>query len=218
MNWLKSILLYLLIMAEYVSFFYVILGKQVDYKKNKRVIGISVLAIIIANVSAIWGNVDTTVATSILSVFIFALIVYDGGIVNSLCQSIFAFSYISIFEIMIEYINTKVLCINGYNNSIVYTVIVLIMLWLYYFIIGKRISKEALLVSNKIYILMSFVLFIINLMLSFFSYVLTYLIALKWFDVGILLLSLGGSVIGIIFLILVYYLRIFHNSNSLDCG
>lgn len=55
---------------------------------------------------------------------------------------------------------------------------------------------------------MTLVLFIINLMLSFFSYVLTYLIALKWFDVGILLLSLGGSVIGIIFLILVYYLKI----------
>ncbi|MGN0154500.1 MAG: sensor histidine kinase, partial [Lachnospiraceae bacterium] len=110
---------------------------------------------------------------------------------------------------MLELTIYLVLKPSGLNNSVLENMIMLVIsaiLWLYYFVIGKRLEQTLFQLPIKIWYLLDCIMLILTAMMEFFSYVIVEeLPEGRVTGAGELLVISGGSLICILLLAMIYY-------------
>ncbi len=204
MEVLLNLLLYVTIIIEYLSFYYTIFGKRRSDKKYRR--NIIMIVINIASVLCIIyvNRLDVTFLLALIASIANVTGVYHLLWLESINLFFIAFPLLTILESVIEYIFLCFISVNTNIISIVYTALVIALLWIYFFLLGRKLERNAFVLKPKMNIIISFPLFIITAMLSFFTYSLAEVLNTKPGILGLGLVMVGGGIIFVAFLLMIY--------------
>lgn len=92
--------------------------------------------------------------------------------------------------------------------NIVYTVVVVAIIWIYYWTIGRRIDKDAFLLPGKMSLVVAAALFAIEAMISYFTFVLVDVLQIDGEMIGLGIVIAGGVVIVVLILLMIYYFNV----------
>ena len=208
MNNLVNILTYLLVIVEYFSFFYVIYGKrrQDKWHKNKLFIG---FINIICLTCIVWiGKTEVTLIVALVMSVINISLTYHLLWPEAVSLYFLAFLMLSILESVTGYFLKYLLHLNGDGISLTYLIFVIGLLWIYYFFLGRNIERDAFILKPKMNIILSLFLLIIIAMLSYFTYALTEVLSIRQGLFGLGLVTVGGGIIFVSFLLMIYYFNV----------
>ncbi len=208
MNILVNTSLYLLIIIEYFSFFYVIYGKRKRYKRHRNRFYIIIIDIVCFLCIAWIGKTETTLIMALIISVINISIIYHLLWNEAISLFFLAFLMLSILESVTGYFLKYFLHMNGDAISLTYLIFVIGLLWIYYLIIGRKIERDAFILEPKMNIILSLLLLIIIAMLSYFTYALTEVLSTGQGLFGLGLVTVGGGIIFVSFLLMIYYFNV----------
>lgn len=208
MNVLVNILLYLLIIIEYFSFFYVIYGKrrQNEWLKNQF---FNVFINFVCLTCIVWiGKTEITLIVALIMSVINISLTYHLLWPEAAGLYFLAFLMLSILESVTGYFLKYFLHMKGDGISLTYLILVIGLLWIYYFFLGRNIERDAFILKPKMNIILSLFLLIIIAMLTYFAYALTEVLNTRQGLFGLGLVTFGGGIIFVAFLLMIYYFNV----------
>jgi hypothetical protein len=208
MKVLVNLLLYIIIIIEYLSFYYVIFGKRRSGKNCEKNVIITVVNIVVICCVIYINRLDTTLILALIASVVNIVGVYHLLWLESINLFLIAFPLLTILESVIEYFLNYFIKIDADTVSVIYTFGVIALLWIYYFSLGRKIERNAFVLKPKMNIIISIPLFIITAMLSFFTYSLTEILNTKQGILGLGLVMVGSGVLFIAFLLMIYYFNV----------
>ena len=174
-------------------------------KITKTEIMLLLLIIFLVSMLKGMGTGLNTIPIIVLS-FILIYILFEDKVLNLFKVWFVSVLAAALLETLPFYL-VQIMGVREPYTGIFSSIIVILLLWLYYFFIGRRLPKEMFDFSIKIWILIIIVLILLVLMQSFFNYCLVFSDNKKVQKIFIILI--GSGVIAIILLVatLVYYLN-----------
>ena len=100
------------------------------------------------------------------------------------------------------------------GNALPCLIIIIIILWLYYLLIGKNLNKDAFQITEHVWLIVASVMIILCLLITYFTFLLTEIIVPKGKLIGIVLITSGSLTIFILNYILIYYFNTKQNFQS----
>ena len=203
---LWMLVLYALTYVEWISFYCVVLKEKLTKPTRKKlVVFLLLLTLRIAGI-VFWGH-RAGLFDAVWIVFSCSF--FTIRIFQALKKWLFSLVVILVLE-------TSVACVlrafSVYETSsqvigaIKCASIVLIIIWIYYLMIGKKIAKEHLVLSQKVWYLFIGVLLVIMMMMGYFSFVLSEIPNLTMLRVGSVIILFGGlSISGMIMAVIYYF-------------
>lgn len=207
-NIIINIVLYFLIIVEYISFFYVIFGKRSMVGKNSTLYFLVVANIIFLCIIICEKNQEATTDLALIISLLYIVAIYYLSWGEALSLFLVAFPLLSIIENAIGYYFNYFLHINEYFISIICMMLIIGLLWIYYLLKGKENERDAFVLPTKMNMIMSVFLFTIVAMYSYFTFALTEVIHLKMGLVGLGLVVISGMVMFFSFLSMIYYFNV----------
>lgn len=197
-----------LAIVEKISFCYVILKKRRQKVPWKKGAGLAATVIIFL---ALWlqGYGYYPVLYIMLEAICFFLVqfLYGMGLTESVRIWLFTFSFLAIVENVI--INIKNLIVGQQSQffSIFFcSIVVILFLWLYHVLIGKKIDREKFQLPVRLWVLVEGILFVYMLMVTYFSHLLKFIQPVRLVIIGAVLSVLGGvGTFGTILAIMYYF-------------
>lgn len=204
----EQIIRYLLIFLEYFSFFYVIFRKRTRKISKRNIVMIlacCMLVIIGMRFQLELEENITPFSTILLIVFIILYYIFDISVIEMIGLALEQWLMISMIELSLYVVFEQHGLKEGALDNIV-MLSIMMFLWLYYIVIGRRIEPYLFQVPIKVLYLLDFIMFILTAMMEFFSYIIVMeLTKSHVVAIGKLLVMLGGSLICILLVTMVYF-------------
>lgn len=193
---------------ENVSFCYVVLKKRRKKAPWEKGVGL-VGAVILFFVLWVWGFGYYPVLFVALNAVIVFLIQYLYGmfLVEAFRIWFFMFSFLSIVENVFGCIADLIVGLqSSFLDIFLCSIETILFLWLYHFLIGKKIDREKFQLPVRLWILTECLLFIYMLMVTYFSQLLKLIRPARLVLLGEVLAVLGGiGTFGLILAIMYYF-------------
>lgn len=199
------VLLYILIIIEYISFYYVFFGKR-QFGKGKWskwiCLGIDLFSIVfLLNVN----QMGLVLVLALIGAIINVSALFDITFMENLKLFLLCYPMLTILESIIQYGLNYYLELNNRSITIIYTIIIIGITWIYYALARRKIEKSSFVLPTAISLLLSAVLFIIVAMITYFTYALTEILHTANGKLGLGLVTVGGGIIFILVLLMIYY-------------
>ena len=165
-------ILFLLINIEYISFYYVFWGKRANIKYDWKMLVTLCISVLLLVLSIGIGNLDILCVPAIISGVLINSQIYRLRVSETIKLALVSFPLLSILESIFEFILMYGVKLDPEYVNIVYTVVVVAIIWIYYWTIGRRIDKDAFLLPGKMSLVVAAALFAIEAMISYFTFVL----------------------------------------------
>lgn len=194
-----------ILIIEYFSFFYIIFRKALRTYSWKRIVygGIITLTLLCASLRE-WNITLLLLFGLFISIFVVYLL-FEVSVKETIKLYLVAFPALSILESIVEYFFKMVLDFGKIERIIAYMISIVLGLWLYYFILGRKLEREAFQMSGWLWLIISIVMFLLVGMISYFTYVLMEVVGTPQKNMGLLLLTAGGFAIFILMYVMLYY-------------
>lgn len=203
---LLLLVLYALTYVEWISFYCVVLKEKITKPTKKNLIVFLVLLTLRVVGIVFWGH----------RYFVFDIV----WIV--FCCSFFSMTFLQALKkwallfVVLLVLETSAACVlrafATYDlklqviGAIECASVVISIIWFYYFLIGRKINKEHLVLPKNVWCLFIGVILVIMLMMSYFSFVLSEIPELKMIKTGSIIILLGGlSIWGMIMAVIYYF-------------
>lgn len=205
MEKLLTVLFFIVVIVEYASFYYIVLRKKIKVSK-KRGIGLLCISIILAlDVLKEW-KLDDEILTMMM--FFILLSLFDVKIGENIKFCLFALVVLGVWETVVHAILNAVITLGELEVTIVYITIIIVGLWIYYLLLGRKLNLKALQLPTKVWGIIVCIMLILEVMISYFSFVLTKIPLGKKTILGIILISCGGMAICILLFAMIYYFNV----------
>ncbi len=142
-------ILFLLINIEYVSFYYVFWGKRANIKYDWKMLVTLCISVLLLVLSIRIGNLDILCVPAIISGVLINSQIYRLRVSETIKLALVSFPLLSILESIFEFILMYGVKLDPEYVNIVYTVVVVAIIWIYYWTIGRRIDKDAFTFARK---------------------------------------------------------------------
>lgn len=194
-----------LVIVEYFSFFYTLLRIELRGFSRKQLIwgGISLVCMVGLSLRE-WSFMPFYFTGLLISIGMNCLL-YEKPSVNIFKLHITAYPALSILEAIFIYVIENIADIGKRGNSIVCLLCVIAMLWFYYFLIGKKLDRTAFSMTNRVWLIVSVLMFLIFGLISFFTFILTKLTGMREKTAGMIMITTGGLSIFILIYVMIYY-------------
>lgn len=201
-------ILFLLINIEYVSFYYVFWGKRANIKYDWKLLVTLCISVLLLVLSIGIGNLDILCVPAIISGVLINSQIYRLRVSETIKLVLVSFPLLSILESIFEFILMYGVKLEPEYVNIVYTVVVVAIIWTYYWTIGRRIDRDAFLLPGKMSLVVSAALFAIEAMISYFTFVLVDVLQIDGEMIGLGIVIASGVVIVVLILLMIYYLNV----------
>lgn len=203
-----NVLILIVIIIEYVSFFYTIMRKKLRAcSRNRTIEGGMVLLFLFFISFRDWDRVRLLWLGLFVSVVVVYLL-YEISLKEIIKLYFVAFPALSILESVVGYLLEVTIGLGETQRIIAYMVCIIAGLWVYYGILGRKLDREAFQMSEWIWAIISGVMFLLEGMLSYFTYVLMEISRMPQRNMGLLLLTTGGFAIFVLIYVMLYYFNI----------
>lgn len=204
MQWI-NVAACLIIVAEYLSFYYVFLGKR-ELNRNKKIYICLAIGDIIAMVIQCMSEKSGLIFLCITAMesFIHVMLIYKIKWGEMLNTFFFTFPLLSIIESIFVFFIDSCTKMNDDQSGIFSIILTVILIWGFYEIIGKKLDREAFILPKKINALLSIVMFTIVIMFVYFTYIIQEAADIRYPHVAIGLAIVGGIIILTMVLIMIY--------------
>jgi len=207
-EWQEQFVRYSLCFFENYSFFYIIFRK--DFRRLlKRDIAVIIICYILLFIRLPFGlGLDgdaTPFSGRLFIICIMLYIIFEVSIAEMIGLALGQWLILSMLEMALfvglEYFDLKTSVLDNITMIIIF-----LCLWSYYFVIGKRLEKKSLHLPVRMWYLLDGIMFILTAMMQFFSYVIVEeLPGGQVMEAGKVFVVLGGSLICILLLAMIYY-------------
>lgn len=198
----------ILLNLEFFSLFFALYGVRKHDVKGVRqyvaLVATNALATIILSIYVSSGVLIIIVPAMI---FINQLIYWDITFGDYLGLFMVAFFLITFVENFGEWFLENFLNLNEMSANLGCSCFIISTIWLFYYFVGKRMNRNVFRLPIKINMIISVILFIFNLVYSYFIFVLSEILELKQSSLGIALIETSGIVIVILMFVFVYILN-----------
>ena len=201
-------ILFLLINIEYVSFYYVFWGKRANIKYDWKLLVTLCISVLLLVLSIGIGNLDILCVPAIISGVLINSQIYRLRVSETIKLVLVSFPLLSILESIFEFILMYGVKLEPEYVNIVYTVVVVAIIWTYYWTIGRRIDRDAFLLPGKMSLVVSAALFAIEAMISYFTFVLVDVLQIDGEMIGLVIVIASGVVIVVLILLMIYYFNV----------
>lgn len=201
-------ILFLLINIEYVSFYYVFGGKRANIKYDWKLLVTLCISVLLLVLSIGIGNLDILCVPAIISGVLINSQIYRLRVSETIKLVLVSFPLLSILESIFEFILMYGVKLEPEYVNIVYTVVVLAIIWTYYWTIGRRIDRDAFLLPGKMSLVVAAALFAIEAMISYFTFVLVDVLQIDGEMIGLGIVIASGVVIVVLILLMIYYFNV----------
>ena len=214
MNKLINFYILLFVVLEYFSFFYTILHQTLVPSLKKQIKLIGLLFIILLIFSSFNFQRTTLYYIGLALSILLINILFESSVKDILKLYIVSFPTLSIFESVVIYIIQSISDMGEKGNALPCLIIIIIILWLYYLLIGKNLNKDAFQITEHVWLIVASVMIILCLLITYFTFLLTEIIVPKGKLIGIVLITSGSLTIFILNYILIYYFNTKQNFQS----
>ena len=203
---LLLLLLYAVTYVEWISFYRVVLKEKITAPTKKNLIVFFVLlALRIAGI-VFWGH--NYLLLDIVWIA-FCCCFFSATIFQALKKWLIALSVILVLESCIGNIY-RAFIQHGKELRILEAIeiacSVILLIWLYYLLLGRKINKEYFVLSKRIWWLLISVILVIMLMMSYFSFILQDVPNLRMVRLGSIFILIGGlSICGMVMAVIYYF-------------
>lgn len=201
-------ILFLLINIEYVSFYYVFGGKRANIKYDWKLLVTLCISVLLLVLSIGIGNLDILCVPAIISGVLINSQIYRLRVSETIKLVLVSFPLLSILESIFEFILMYGVKLEPEYVNIVYTVVVVAIIWTYYWTIGIRIDRDAFLLPGKMSLVVAAALFAIEAMISYFTFVLVDVLQIDGEMIGLGIVIASGVVIVVLILLMIYYFNV----------
>ena len=201
-------ILFLLINIEYVSFYYVFWGKRANIKYDWKLLVTLCISVLLLVLSIGIGNLDILCVPAIISGVLINSQIYRLRVSETIKLVLVSFPLLSILESIFEFILMYGVKLEPEYVNIVYTVVVVAIIWTYYWTIGRRIDRDAFLLPGKMSLVVAAALFAIEAMISYFTFVLVDVLQIDGEMIGLGIVIASGVVIVVLILLMIYYFNV----------
>ena len=201
-------ILFLLINIEYVSFYYVFGGKRANIKYDWKLLVTLCISVLLLVLSIGIGNLDILCVPAIISGVLINSQIYRLRVSETIKLVLVSFPLLSILESIFEFILMYGVKLEPEYVNIVYTVVVVAIIWTYYWTIGRRIDRDAFLLPGKMSLVVAAALFAIEAMISYFTFVLVDVLQIDGEMIGLGVVIASGVVIVVLILLMIYYFNV----------
>lgn len=205
---LLNCMLFLFIILEYVSFYYVFWGKRPYIKYDWKMLVCTCVSVILLVVSMKISDMDILCVPAILSAMVIILEIYHLTISENIRLVLISFPLLSIMESIIEFILRYCIRLDEKYVNIVYTMVIISIIWIYYVMIGRKIDKDAFLLPAKMNFVVACALFAIEAMISYFTFILAEVLLIEKEIIGLGLVIAGGGIIVVLILLMIFYFNV----------
>ncbi len=177
---------------------------QMEHMTGKMFISscISVLLLVISmNIS----DLDILYVPALLSAIVITFAMYRLSVTETVRLFFISFPLLSIIESVFDFILLYGVQLEEKYVNIVYTVIIICIIWIYFLLLGRKIDKDAFLLPAKMNFVVACALFAIEAMISYFTFMIIEVILAEKKMIGLGLVITGGGVIVILILLMIYY-------------
>lgn len=201
-------ILFLLINIEYVSFYYVFWGKRANIKYDWKLLVTLCISVLLLVLSIGIGNLDILCVPAIISGVLINSQIYRLRVSETIKLVLVSFPLLSILESIFEFILMYGVKLEPEYVNIMYTVVVVAIIWTYYWTIGRRIDRDAFLLPGKMSLVVAAALFAIEAMISYFTFVLVDVLQIDGEMIGLGIVIASGVVIVVLILLMIYYFNV----------
>lgn len=201
-------ILFLLINIEYISLYYVFWGKRANIKYDWKMLVTLCISVLLLVLSIGIGNLDILCVPAIISGVLINSQIYRLRVSETIKLALVSFPLLSILESIFEFILMYGVKLDPEYVNIVYTVVVVAIIWIYYWTIGRRIDKDSFLLPGKMSLVVAAALFAIEAMISYFTFVLVDVLQIDGEMIGLGIVIAGGVVIVVLILLMIYYFNV----------
>ena len=214
MNKLLNFAILLFVVLEYFSFFYTILRQTLVPSLKKQIKLIGLIFIILLIFSSFNFQRTTLYYIGLALSILLTNILFESSVKDILKLYIVSFPTLSIFESVVIYIIQSISDMGEKGNALPCLIIIIIILWLYYLLIGKNLNKDAFQITEHVWLIVASAMIILCLLITYFTFLLTEIIVPKGKLIGIVLITSGSLTIFILNYILIYYFNTKQNFQS----
>ncbi|MFR0969395.1 MAG: GHKL domain-containing protein [Coprococcus sp.] len=154
------------------------------------------------------GNLDILCVPAIISGVLINSQIYRLRVSETIKLVLVSFPLLSILESIFEFILMYGVKLEPEYVNIVYTVVVVAIIWTYYWTIGRRIDRDAFLLPGKMSLVVAAALFAIEAMISYFTFVLVDVLQIDGEMIGLGIVIASGVVIVVLILLMIYYFNV----------
>lgn len=199
----------LLIIAEYFSFYYVVYGKRIQITKRKNV-GLVVSALVLVLACLTWHGwmFDFRQGLVFLVCFFVMHFLFEVSYKENIRLWLSALMILILIEGMANNFICVFFTVGEFEATIIYLICVFIMLWTYYFFIGRKLDVNMFRLPGKIKGIVAIMAVVLVLVMNFMSYLLSEHVAHKMIRVGEMFLFIGSVAICALLFSLIYYFNV----------
>lgn len=210
MEKLFTVLFYILMIGEYATFYYAVF-RQDNFRDFKRFgrIRLCLGMIALGAILCIGGLMEWYSGFELIPILCGTLIamylIFQMQFSENFRIWFISFFIISILEIAGNSLLKTFSMYDEISQSILYTMGITVMAWLYYALLGKKLKKSDFKIPEKMWKLIVCVLFILVLVMSLLEHLLEKTSNESTFFIGIILLSVSAPVLVILIFSIIYY-------------
>ncbi len=204
MEWVLNVIMFIEVIVEYMSFFYVIFRKSLCAGSIKRILYTIPVIILLGYLGVINWDVAILNLTGVFTSVFMTKYFFDISVRETVKLYFVAFSSLFFLEEIMNYIIKSISNVGKSCICVIYLLSVIIGLWIYYWILGRKLDKEAFNMQGIIWIIISIVLFLFGLMIVYFIFNSTGVLHKQGMDKGIILIAIEGFTIFILSYFVIY--------------
>ncbi|SEP65612.1 GHKL domain-containing protein [Lachnospiraceae bacterium RM5] len=204
MEYILKLVLFFLTIAEYTCFFIFVFGRKIEKKYNTTNVLLLIILYFFSGIVVYNSDCSLVIIMGLFASFITIYTLMNFEFKQKLGLFILAMPILSIIESLIQFIVHLCRIKNEIQVSIIYVSVILIIMSIYYLIIGKKTDKNAFIMPMHLNIIWAIVLNVMIAMISFFTYVITEYVDNSKGSIGIFLVMTGGLIIFVMSLYFIY--------------
>lgn len=199
----------ILTLVEYISFYYVIYKKKIQITRIK-VIGLLVCVLILAIACLGWNGWLMGLGQGLVFfVCFFAMFfLFNVSIKENAKLWLAALMILVLIEGMADDFVRIFITVGELDAMIIYLLCVLAMLWIYHFLIGRKLDRNLFQLPKRIRGIIAVMACVLILMMNFMGFVLSELAAYKLARIGEVFLFIGSIAICVLLFSLIYYFNV----------
>jgi len=208
MNKIEIIIVSVLAVIENISFCYAVLKKRIQKTSWEKSVGLAGAALLFVVLLMCGCGYYPAMYIALNAVVIFLMqYMYGMPLDEAVRIWFFLFSFLTIVETVCGSIIEMIeLQCSQFLMIFLCSIMVVLLLWLYYFLIGKKIDREKFQLPIRLWVMVEGLLFVYMLMVTYFSHLLQFIESARAVMIGTALVVLGGAgTFGMILAIMYYF-------------
>ena len=194
---------------EFFSFFYIIYRRDFREVSKKRVMGISICIIVWISGLMLGVNWNDSMyipfPVGLFLIYSILFLLFDINLLEGIVAAVAQWLVLCILESMVS-IGVEHYELEKSISELLIMTILVILFWIFYFMIGRRIDSKMFRLPIRIWCLLDVIILVITAMMSFFTYMITEELSdSRTATMGSMLFAIGGTLICILLFVMIYY-------------